>query len=368
MPQEAVWGRPTPTRGHVEVEKIRNKYKYLGKLPAIKSSRSESRNAIETDAASHQASLEVIQPGQRSQVASKRGSVHTQIPMPESILPGRRLCLLRRNACEALRLLILGTVGNEEAPDEKTRLAILLEGLGRRADVVKVFNELWRKLTPNDPMGLVTIDDLQRYLLDRFHAKVQRQQVERVIACILDKHKDGFMGFIGLAHIVRLVWPGSSNEQLQRMLRFVDEFQEDERCHVPEPPALPNEDYKALWTTFHHLYKQSVGKGITFDILVRERYCDADQANRYRSDFGLHRDDEINLQVFLMMMCPVGFRAFKSAVVGTSEKDEWLTLCSDGRWQRAGPPKSIPGLQDIQPDLPSNAELDLADLDVELLS
>ena len=59
----------------------------------------------------------------------------------------------------------------------------------------------------------------------------------------------------------------------------------------------------------------------------------------------------------------------KGALVGTTQKDEWVTLMSDGKWQRAGSPKNIPGLQDTHPEyLLSNAHLDLAELDLELLS
>jgi len=262
---------------------------------------------------------------------------------------------------------MLGCVGHEDAPDEKARLAVLQHGLGEREEVLCIFNDLWRKLQHDGSLGCVTLDDLQRFLIDQFPSKVLRPQIEKVMNCLLDKNREGYMGTIGLPHILRLIWPGSTSAELQRMLQFVDDVLLDEQSHVPEPPVLSKDDYKALCTTFNHLNKRGEGKGIKFATLVHERLCDADQAEQYRSDFGFDRDDDISLGVFLIMMCPVGFRAFKGAVVGTNEKDDWLTLISDGIWQLAGPPKNIPGLRDIQPDLPSNAELDLAELDLELL-
>lgn len=390
MPREAGWGHPKPTRGRIQKEKVRNRYTYLpvGKLDSVKEG-----NAVESATQSSSPSTQKRRSTTRGSVVSQQVSDQGHIPLPQAIGAGRHLGLLRRQACEGLRLLVFGAVGHEDATDEKTRIARLCEGSGTKEEVVRLFTECWHNLdNGNDTRGTrrslsrknaknlaiicngsVTIDDYQCFLLEKYPSKAQRVQVDKVLSGLLDHPKDSvtfheLLRTFSLAHLLRLAWPGSSSKQLQQMLGFVDELLEYDKCHIAAPPVLSIEDYKALWATFHYLNKQGDGRGVRFATLIKNLLCDADDAERYGSDFGLDRHDEISLGVFLMMMCPAGFRAFKDAVVGTNEKGEWLTLSRGGMWQLAVPPKSAPGLRDVEPDDPSKVEINLADLEVELLS
>lgn len=248
--------------------------------------------------------------------------------------PGKPVPLERREACEAIRLLLFGKIGNEST-EGKEKKQIFYDAQGT-AEQCSLLYRFWSHLDPAFT-GISGVYQFHAYL-HKFPKL--RAYGKKVVSLLLNHEKNRF----SLQDLMRVIWPGSSTAQLACMKAIMaEEDEKAKRIPIAKPQVLPEEDREALTRIFEQLDSKHEGQ-VSFQALEDARdeldlpLVDGSAVHRYALTWDPQGSGYFGLQEFLEMMCPAGFCASAESNVAVgldgericrSLSDVWHVLESD---------------------------------------
>lgn len=210
--------------------------------------------------------------------------------------------LREREACESLRMLVLGAVGHEHLPD-KDKPAFFAH-LRRGTDQeVEHFCDLWRQLDA-DGSGDVDVDEFIAYFNKR---RVDRLLGMRCVRWLMPKVQELGQEGVTKEDMLRLMWLHATEEDMEQMDVMFDYCRL--RAVAMKPPKLLRKQRRAeLLDIFHELDRDNKGS-VPFADLIDIGIADHSMIALLRAKYDKNRDGFFDRREFLEMLAPLGYRA-----------------------------------------------------------
>lgn len=220
----------------------------------------------------------------------------------------QKLTPVRREGCEALRLLVFGYVGNEECKTQKEKDAVFAQSIGTQ-NQVKTLYGLWQRLD-DDNSGRVDFREFHTYV-----SKIgQARLAEKAMVSLLGK-KSSF----GIEDMMKLLWPCTTPNEVKQMKAWgIESIQCVESSRVKTPPVLPKEEFDGLCQNFRWFDADNSGT-VSIHELVESGLLDKEQATRYLKEWDQDGTGDFTCLEFCQMLCPSGYRANEESKVGTDK-------------------------------------------------
>jgi len=242
-----------------------------------------------------------------------------------------------REACESIRQMLFGRVGNESSPPEEKHLVYELRR-GSQEEVA-ILVERWFDM---DESGKGEVD------LDDFAVAFKRSKSDRFLVDKCLKYFSMVLGPEGTSDsedpqsprrisrkstatlskedMMRLIWLKATDDDVAAMGTAFD-LCLLQRAAVEPPPLIPRRQRRQLLETFKDLDFKSSGE-IPFVALAEAGLADEEMCRHLQSRYDTDGTGTFTFERFLEMMCPYGFRAHER-VTSTIDKDgrtvSWVT-------------------------------------------
>lgn len=296
----------------------------------------------------------------------------------DPLVPKQKISTQRREACQMMRMFVLGAVGNENVRAKKDKENVFYESIGNKEDMIKLL-DAWDKID-TDNSGKVDMMELRsfgaRLMIDvvaanawsstvgvsgktleqvsgksrlsgwlgqtppEERAKFAQRLIERMGSVLFSSRKPHFT----LEDVMRLVWSCSSVDELKLMKEWCNECNATrDKYRVPTPPVLPPEEKSALQAVFTFFDKDG-GGSLSVSELIMSGLMDRDYAKRFVSEVDQDGSGEIDSEEFCQLMCPNGFRSHEDSETGSTPLGESIRLDqTSGTWRlKQAPPANLP--------------------------
>jgi len=223
----------------------------------------------------------------------------------DQVQVAKRYCTRQREACESLRLLIFGSVGNEMYK-EAQKGKIFEQHRGSIEDVGKL-EKVWSQMDL-DHSGDIDHTEFMEYF--------QKSNMDRLLCMRCVKYllshasRGGHRGSlvkVTREDMMRLIWLKATPWDIAIMIQMFD-FHRYLYARVTDPPRLPKKKRRQLLENFIYLDKLHTGV-ISFFDLVSGGLVDEFMMSELQSHYDLSGRGILSQDVFLEMLCPYGFRA-----------------------------------------------------------
>jgi len=217
-----------------------------------------------------------------------------------------------REACESLRILVFGEVGNESLK-EKDKDSIFEARRGTMEELRK-FAEFWIQID-EDNSGDVDVSEFLEFFAK---SKADHLLCTRVVKFLMGAGAGKAIADSNNAlkasipnctreDMIRLIWPSAGDRDLFAMYQMFD-LQKILSSRVKTPPLLPKKKHRQLLENFKFVDKQRRGH-ITYQDLTDSGLIDEEMMNDLRTRYDRSGQGIINQEDFLEMLCPFGCRA-----------------------------------------------------------
>lgn len=281
-----------------------------------------------------------------SKSTPRKSEINAAKPSTQSRLPQAK-----KEACEALRIMIFGSVGNEGLISHKEKelwFQTLNMGSRKQAHQLLIAWNLMTKdgaiLRADIPTVLTVATTLLKEHLDAFIGQEEDfdkipqwfpiktlEEIPKQVHGIQEKLQQALgakRGTISIEDLIKLLWPAAQSSDIRDIRRVGKEtLEEAERQTVLPPKELPEEDLEGLKSVFRTIDIYGHGR-LSLEQMVDDGFMVFDAASR--RDFAFwdkDGDGHINETEFCGLMCPTGYRVDSKATYGTSE--EGVPLCYD---------------------------------------
>lgn len=239
----------------------------------------------------------------------------------DAVGPSKKIDVFRREACDAVRIIVFGAIGNERETQTREREKIYHENCGTYEKVIK----LWKVFgqIDEDHSGRIDILELKAYA-EKIN---QKKSGEKASNALLGKKS-----LITVDDFMRLIWPCAQTEHLKKMNGWIKDYTSSIR-RVKTPPVLPDTEFEGLIENFRFFDADRSGT-VSLDELVASGLIDEDEAKGYLSEWD-HTGEEgtFNEMEFCRMMCPAGYRAYAEAPVATDKDGNQIILEEGFGWR-----------------------------------
>lgn len=280
----------------------------------------------------------------------------------EAVSKNAKLGALRREACQLIRFFFFGNIGNETRKGTKEKEKVYYDTVGSREQVKALFN-IWDRMD-SDNTNRVEFQEfrvfVERSATDRGQGHERRNSLsgapekkEAIFSFFQSNSQEDNLKFAGkliekvasvlmskksffvLEDMMRLIWPCSSFEDLKKMRQWCEEFSlTNAKWRVPTPKVLSASEFEALSAVFKYFDKDGSGT-VTAEELVHSGLLDREQASRYMAEILTDAGGEMTLNEFCEMMCPNGYRAALTSMIGTDDAGRRVVLDEKlGGWRR----------------------------------
>lgn len=296
----------------------------------------------------------------------------------DALYPKQKISTQRRDACQMMRIFVLGAVGNENVKSKRDKENVFYENIGSKEDMMKLC-DAWDKIDV-DNAGKVDMMELRsfggRLMIDVVAAnawsstvgvsgktleqvsgkarlsgwlgltppderpKFAQRLVERMGSVLLSSRKSHFH----LEDIMRLMWSCASVDDLKQMRDWCNECNlTRDKYRASTPPVLPDEEKSALQAVFTFFDKDG-GGSLSVAELIMSGLMDRDYAKRFVSEVDQDGSGEIDSTEFCELMCPNGFRAHEHSETGSTPLGEGIRYDHNlGTWRmKQAPPAPTP--------------------------
>jgi Ca2+-binding EF-hand superfamily protein len=224
----------------------------------------------------------------------------------------------QREACESLRILVFGIVGNEHWKEAEKQL-IFEQSRGTMEEVGK-FVKVWSQLD-DDGSGDLDYNEFSEFFTRN---KSDRLLCMRCVKYLLGSGKQNDANKLALPlvsreDLMRLIWLKASSEDIVVMHEMFDLHAFKEAC-APDPPLLPKRKRRQLLENFVYLDSNHEGK-IAYLDLVNGGLVDMDLMLTLIEMYDHGGHGTISQDVFLEMLCPYGFVAHERITRMLSAED-----------------------------------------------
>jgi len=254
----------------------------------------------------------------------------------ERLVQGKAVSLERREACEAIRLFLFGSIGHEgiEAHHLSAywKKKVFSDGEGTAAQCLLLY-DFWGRLDPAFNW-VTTIYHLQTYL-HQVHPR-KRALGLKFVSFLVSREKSRF----SVEDIMRIIWPSTSGIEMARMKALMAEENEAikrKKSKKASPPILPDDEREALTRIFEQLDSNQEGR-VSFQALEDTRdelhlpLVDSDVVRTYAAIWDSEGSGYFGLETFLQMMCPAGFRACAESNFAMNSDGDRICRSVSGAW------------------------------------
>jgi len=251
----------------------------------------------ERDTAGKQSSI-------KAAIARKRRATVDYNVMDEHEI-AKRLGTRRREACESLRMLCFGAIGNEHWKEvDKHKL---FEQRCGSMEELATFVDVWTMMDDDGSGDIDAGEFMDFFARNKNDRLLCMRAVKYLLSAARSHDSHGRHRKVTREDMLRLLWLKATSEDVAVMLQMFD-FQVFMRARVPEPPRLPKKKRRELIENFKYLDKHSRGR-IAFTDLVSGGLVDEHMMKELSSKYDLSGDGILSQDVFLEMLCPYGVQA-----------------------------------------------------------
>lgn len=251
-----------------------------------------------------------------SVVSARSSSTTTRV----NSVNAEKLMNRQREACESLRILVFGAVGNEKwKAVDKNRIFEQQRGT---PEEIQKFVEVWSHLD-EDGSGDIDfgefLDYFSRTNVDRLLCMrcvkfllLKDGKVPAAIDEVMRGESSTLSRKITMAKccredMMKLLWLKANDEDIRVMSMMFDLYNV-ERVQVCTPPPLPKKKRKQLLENFNYLDKERVGF-ISYSEMVEAELVDEHLKNDLQAKYDCSGRGILDADDFLEMLCPFGFQA-----------------------------------------------------------
>jgi len=249
-----------------------------------------------------------------------------------------------RGACESIRMLTFGYIGNEEwNPKEKH---LIVEQQRGTSTEMHSLSDLWAQLNQDGSDDIDLMDFLDFFAQHKTNHLLSRRCVRYLASrggfgtCDhedLDKgSRHRLTGKCSMEDLMRLIWPRATEADIAAMFEI---FAIHKLSSISVPPLrlLPARRRQELIENFRHMDRNCVGS-VTYEDLVNQGLVDAKMARELRDQYDLDGIGSLNCLEFLEMLCPYGYRAHETVKYAIDKSGQGVSFvaCSCGDLSFAG--------------------------------
>lgn len=209
----------------------------------------------------------------------------------------------KREACEAIRMAIFGDACWQGKVTDKEKLKIFEESRGTEKDVIKMW-QCWKELDEDDS-GDCDIREFLHY----FRHKGLPYVAERALKGAFGNENAGKP--FQFEQLMCTIWPRCEQEDIDWMKEVIENYKMLGVQDVAELMELPDEMYMELIETFQWIDADASGAVSVKELLDCELFPTKETALSTMAKFDLGEEDELKLEQFLEVMCPVGYQVPK---------------------------------------------------------
>lgn len=236
----------------------------------------------------------------------------------------------QREACESLRILVFGAVGNENLkPTERGK--VFEQSRGTMEEVRK-FVEVWLTLD-EDCSGDI---DFSEFLEFFAKSKADRLMCMRCVKYLLGSkgastrlsvdgdivNRKASLAKCTREDMMRLIWLKAKEDDIRLMNQMFD-LHKIKSVRVKTPPLLPKKKRRELLENFNFVDKRGRGL-ITYTDLVDGGLVEEQMMNEMMLKHDRGTNGVIDQDHFLEMLCPFGFRAHQRVKVMQNKDDKTI--------------------------------------------
>lgn len=241
--------------------------------------------------------------------------------------------LRKHEACESLRTLVFGCVGNEEAaPSDRAKVFKQRRGTLHE---VSLLVKLWSQLD-DECRGDIGFAEFAQHFKTHSADRLSGMRCVRHLVSSAEAPGDGdaspaaFQRQVSAGRqrctkedMMRLMWLGATDEDVA-VMTLMFELARLQQVSVPPPPLLSKRRRRELFENFKEMDRKGVGC-VPYSDLVDAGMVDEAVAKEFQEKYDHDRDGTFDFDEFLEMLCPDGYRAHGN--VGE-------VMCRDGRTVR----------------------------------
>lgn len=258
----------------------------------------------------HHASVEHNQPSQITIKASKAQTLKSKSRL-------ENVERLQREACESLRMLVFGCVGNEDLPGHQ-KATIFLQRRGNFHEV-QAFVDTWL-LLDEDEDGSVDFEEFLEFFRRR---KVDKLSGMRCIRFLVSMEQEAKVS-VRKEDMMRVIWLKAEQEDIDHM-SAVFQYYVLQKMQMPTPPILSKKRRRELVENFKALDKSNEGT-IPYTDLVDAGLVDQDSMLQMRQEHDINSDGMIDVKEFLTIFCPYGMRAHEGVLQTVDKNGQAMSL------------------------------------------
>jgi len=229
-----------------------------------------------------------------------------------------------REACESLRILVFGEIGNETT--NLTMKDIYAQSRGSMEDVAK-FVDLWLQIDEDDS-GDIDFDEFLEFFAKSKH---DRLLCMKCVKFLLGSDARNSFATGGSSKatcnrddFMKLIWLGAKPKDLEVMNQMFD-LHRTMGARVKTPPLLPDKKRRQLLGNFNYLDRRHQGL-ITYQDMVEAGFIDFEMMEELRLKHDQTGQGIIDEEDFLEMLCPCGCRAHENIKEMISRDDMQIRL------------------------------------------
>lgn len=235
----------------------------------------------------------------------------------------------QREACESLRLLVFGRVGNEDWLIQD-RHRIFEVQRGTEAEI-ETFVEQWMLLDEDDS-GTIDFTEFLDFFTKKKADKLLGMRCVRYLVGRTGEHH--VYRTVDRTDLIRLLWLKATDEDVKAMEALFD-LKKLSHATVEPPPLLPKRRKRELLENFRDLDSEGTGL-VPYNELVLAGLTDKDMMKELREKYDKDGNGTLDFEEFLEMLCPYGFRAHEEVTVAVNKEGDAMRyatcLCGDSRF------------------------------------
>lgn len=283
-------------------------------------------------------------PSSRRKVESRKGeSMASAIQVAQNNLK-------QKEACESIRYLVFGCIGNEGmAAHEKHN--VYDAGIGTREEVFH-FYKIWNQMDI-DGSGDIEFQEFLNFFSEN---KADWLLGMRCVKYLLGAgaNSNATTG-CGVEDMLRLIWLKATPEDIQTMMRWFREAAfHFERA--PTPPLLSKRKRRELTENFRWINKENKEK-ISYNDLVDSGLVDSTTASYLMAKYDTDKSNDLDCNEFLELLCPNGYRAHVDAMQAVDKHGNQLRRIKNKYfegWTIEGAFDNLPINLRLEADCPSS--------------
>jgi len=236
----------------------------------------------------------------------------------------------QQEACESLRILVFGTVGNEHWK-ESDKPKVFEQHRGSMKELGE-FVGVWNQMD-DDHSGDIDFGEFQDFFAKSKGDKLLCMRCVKYLLATAGHHVSEQDGLARKSNhvpvtrpdMLRLIWLKATNHDVDIMMQMFD-FHTFLNARAPDPPVLPKKKRRQLLENFYYLDKESRGV-IQYMDLMSGGLVDSEMMKELQEMHDPSGSGHLSQDVFLEMLCPYGFLAHERVQRIATTDDQLIVHC-----------------------------------------